>query len=273
MSEFVATSLKELKSAGSILSRFSSRHVVANGLVAICLTLLLTVSDAFETQNLSLLHQLGLWAIVSGLLIVQLTLSQQIIHRHLNGSFIKTAIAIVIAVFITTLLMTLELHLMKFTPLLPKQPDPLPEFFLFVAQPVVAMAGLVLVMQYLSTPINRSKADSTMVLSRSGNSEYLNKQQELFEIIDGSTVLHIQAHDHYLELHCDEDNHFIRARMKDAIEKFSESDGIQVHRSHWISYRNIQRVFRDGRDYKVLLKNNSVIPVARSRVSALKRID
>ena len=270
MSGFVAISPRLTGLTASVAASYPLRQLVASGLVVICLTCLLTVSDAFETQGLGLFHQLTLWAIVSALLIAQLNLSQQIVGRILQGTLTKDVIAVTAAIAITVVLMTFELHLMKFTPLLPKKPDPLPQFFVFVAQPAVAVAGLVLLIQYLSIPVQPPKRAPAQSNFRSPLSKDLEKRTDLTDILKHRSVSHIQAHDHYLELHCEEGKFFIRARMKDALEQLDKSKGVQVHRSHWVSHHHIQRMFRDGRDYKLLLKNNAVIPVARSRVAAIK---
>lgn len=241
--------------------------IVVNGLVVACLTLLFTVSDAFETGELALVHQITLWLTFSLLLVVQLCAIHRALLARLSAKFLYRVMAIGLAIAATVLLMTVELHLLKYTPLLPKQPDPFFEFLLFIAKPVIAASALVLLSQLI--PIQQQiKAYQLQALKALKQSS----SEELRNIIEEFSVQHVHAHDHYLELSCNEQKFFVRGRMKDAIAELVDSNGLQVHRSHWVASHAIHRVVRGGRDIKLVLADNTEVPVARSRVHLLDEL-
>lgn len=269
MSTYVATS----RDYGKVLERLVDAALVnplfVNGLVVICLSVMLTVGDAFETGHLSLAHQSLLWLTFSALLVSQLSYSHRMLLSRLSGSFLNRGIAVAAAIAVTSLLMTVELHWLKYTPLLPKEPDPFPEFFVFIAKPVVAISALVLLSQLIpiQQQIKALQQQTLAELKQSAGS------YELRHIVATISVQHVQAHDHYLELSGESQQFFVRGRMKDAIAELADADGIQVHRSHWVARQNIQQVQRHGRDLKLVLADSTVVPVARSRAHLLEGLE
>jgi len=261
----VATSQKYAKSLEETINTILVNPVAVNGLVVICLTILFTISDAFETGHLTISHQVTMWLTFSIMLVGQLYgLSRWLLARFSN-SFLRRVLAIGLTIALTVLLMTVELHLLKYTPLLPKQPDPFFEFLVFIARPVVAASALVLLSQLI--PIQQQiKAYQLQALHAIREAT---DPKELDNILETYTVLHVQAHDHYLEIDCKDRHFFVRGRMKDVLAKLNSSQGIQVHRSHWVAKSNIKHIRRQGRDLKLVLNNASVIPVARSRIHLL----
>ena len=272
MSIFVADRRCLSGLADRLAQDHSSRILVANGLVVICLVCLLTIRDAFETHQLNLFHQLSLWAVVCLLLVTQLNFLEKLLQNQFSESPYTKVLASLGAIILTVFLMTIELHGMKFTPLLPKQPDPLFEFLIFVAPPVVAMAMIVLALKYLSYPNAKAETVSAFSPTSDETKKLGDGHQDLAELIRNNHVLHVYSDDHYLKIECEEGAHFVRGRMKDALAYLREIDGVQTHRSHWVSRSHLRRVFREGRDFKVMLRDGSIIPVARSRASQLGQI-
>ena len=76
---------------------------------------------------------------------------------------------------------------------------------------------------------------------------------ELPVILKNHRIRHVLAHDYYLKVRCGNEKFFVRGRMKDAVKYLAELQGIQIHRSHWVTENNIQRAFLCGRDLKLLL--------------------
>lgn len=269
MSTYVAASQKTAKSVEETCNAILVNPIAVNGLVVICLTVLLTVSDAFETGHLAISHQITLWLIFSILLVGQLYGLNRGLLAKFSSTFLRRVVAIGVTIALTVLLMTVELHLFKYTPLLPKQPDPFIEFLIFIAKPVVAASALVLLSQLI--PIQQQiKAYQIQALQAI---QQATEPKGLDTILETYSVQHVQVHDHYLEISCTDGHFFVRGRMKDALAKLADSDGIQVHRSHWVAKQNIKQIRREGRDLKLVLKNSSVVPVARSRIHLLKEVE
>jgi DNA-binding LytR/AlgR family response regulator len=58
--------------------------------------------------------------------------------------------------------------------------------------------------------------------------------------------------------------------LKDAIAEMPRNLGIQTHRSYWVSYDNIIRLSKDGRQGSVVMKNGDKVPVSRSKFDTIK---
>ncbi|MEQ8406753.1 MAG: LytTR family DNA-binding domain-containing protein [Gammaproteobacteria bacterium] len=265
MSTFVAAGQQYVNFLEQRINTILVSPAAVNGLVVICLTILLTVSDAFETGHLAVGHQITLWLVFSALLVSQLYGLSRILLVKYSDTFLRRVGAIGLTIALTVVLMTVELHLLKYTPLLPKQPDPFLEFLIFIAKPVIAVSALVLLSQLI--PIQQQiKAYQLQALQTIRQSS---APQELDSILNMNCIQHVHAHDHYLEIGCTDQHFFVRGRMKDALAKLSDMKGIQVHRSHWVSRTNIAQVRREGRDLKLVLGDGSIVPVARSRAHLL----
>lgn len=238
-----------------------------NILLVASLTLMLTVSDAFETGALSLMHSALLWSLVSFLMVFQTCLCHRLFLSFYSSTQLSRLFAAGLTLFSTVLLMTVELHWMKFTPLLPKEPDPLIEFLFFVAQPVLAAGCLTLLAQ---TSAIQKYIDFLDLQTRHivpANSD----REELQAIVQQHRILRVSAQDHYLEIVCDEQNFLVRGRMRDALATLEPNDGIQVHRSHWVARQFMDRVLKNGRDTRLRLSDGSEVPVSRARKQTLQR--
>ena len=241
--------------------------LLVNVALVFSLTVMFTASDAFETGSLGLLHSVALWSVVSLLMVVQTCLMHRLSLSFFSSTQLSRAFAIGLALGATVLLMTIELHGLKYTPLLPKEPDPFFEFILFVAQPVLAAGCLILV-----TQTNAIQRYVDFLHSReSANFAAGGDVDELNRVLRQHEVLRVTAQDHYLELVCVDRSFLLRGRMKDAMLLLSNGAGMQVHRSHWIAKQHVKRLLKEGRDTRLLLNDGTQIPVSRSRSQSVSQ--
>jgi hypothetical protein len=75
----------------------------------------------------------------------------------------------------------------------------------------------------------------------------------------------LSAELHYLRVHTTRGDALVLYSFGDALDEVAASDGIQIHRSHWVATRFVQTVQRDGTRLSVVMSNGLVLPVARSR--------
>lgn len=242
-----------------------------NAALVLSLTMMFTVSDAFETESLAMLHSITLWAVVSILMVLQTCLTHRLFLSFFSSTPLSRFFAAGLALFATVLLMTGELHWLKFTPLLPKKPDPFFEFIFFVAQPVFAAGCLTLLSQSgaIQRYVNFLQSRDTAGSALGGD------LTELDLILMHGEVLRVSAQDHYLEIVCGEEKFLLRGRMRDALSilaKVSNCEGVQVHRSHWVASKHVKQIRRHGRDTRLLLSDGTEVPVARSRSRLLSQL-
>lgn len=233
---------------------------------AFALAVLMTASGAFNTDQFALPHRFTLWLVVASLAVWQ-TLA---LDALLSGIAPPTRLARIgvapLAVLGVIGLMTFELHALKFTPLLPYEPDPLPAFALFVAPPIGAIAGVVAMLRVLTATPEAPPPALIAVQPRVAG--YLPAPNAPRWPVQH--VLRVRAHDHYLEVVTSGGRSFVRGRMKDALRALTSREGVQPHRSWWVAAGEIAGVRRAGRDYVLMTHDGAEIPVARSRVAALR---
>lgn len=208
---------------------------------------LMTVTGAYGTRDLSVLHRLSLWGIVAGLLLGQVLGLAALAERRRPASW-PTWLAPATALIGTVPLLAAELHLLKFSPLLPKAPDPFLPFMAFVAPPVVLLGGAVL----LLVPGWRTFGKVVMAPRAMAT----------------ATIRLVRAHDHYLEVRSSSGRRFVRGVFGEYVAGLEH--GLLLHRSWWVALGEIRRLERRGRDYVVVLADGSIAPVARSRIDLVR---
>lgn len=235
------------------------------------LTLVLVTSGAFDSDNLPLARRLLMFGVISALLVAQASLIADVARRYSGSSLIETAAAAVFALATTLLLMTIEVHLLKATVVVPYEPDPLPDFALFLAPFVIPVGALVLCLKWSGV----DRRDSPLVPSVGSLTppEPSNTSPPMPVLIENwprEPILRIRAADHYLEIWTAGGISLVRGRMRDALRRVSRTAGIQPHRSWWVSITEIDRIERRGRDWFLMMKDGDRLPVARGRAAAAR---
>jgi len=88
----------------------------------------------------------------------------------------------------------------------------------------------------------------------------------------GTDILSLRAEDHYVRVVTDKGNALVRYRFSDALNEVRGLPGIQVHRSHWVAVRAVERVQSERRGYRLVLKDGTDIPVSRTNIGVLKSV-
>lgn len=85
------------------------------------------------------------------------------------------------------------------------------------------------------------------------------------------TIQYMRMEDHYLRVYTDEGDGLTLHRMSDARRDLAETDGMQVHKSWWVSAAAVKEVRNENRKRTILTKDGTEIPVGRSFEQALKK--
>jgi len=86
----------------------------------------------------------------------------------------------------------------------------------------------------------------------------------------GRDLLCLQMEDHYVRAHTSTGSDLILIPLHQAVAELQGLDGLQVHRSWWVSRGAVVAVERDGRSVRLKLRNGVCAPVSRRAVAALK---
>ena len=76
-------------------------------------------------------------------------------------------------------------------------------------------------------------------------------------------LLAVQAQEHYIRVIATDQTPMLLYRFSDALEQLKARDGMQVHRSYWVSLDAIERIERDGTRMSLRLRNGERVPVSR----------
>jgi hypothetical protein len=85
------------------------------------------------------------------------------------------------------------------------------------------------------------------------------------------SVLAIKSEDHYVRAIGAAREELVLLRLRDAIAELSALEGQQVHRSWWVAREAVSSVERDGRAVSLILTNGQEVPVAREKLSLLRK--
>lgn len=83
-------------------------------------------------------------------------------------------------------------------------------------------------------------------------------------------LIALSVTDHYVRVVTTQGADMILMRLADAIRETGSTQGMQVHRSHWVATAHITRVQRTGDRATLTLTGNHDIPVSRANISKLR---
>lgn len=84
------------------------------------------------------------------------------------------------------------------------------------------------------------------------------------------TIKYMRMEDHYLRVYTEEGDGMTLHRMSDATRELAQTDGMQVHRSWWVSAAAIEEILHENRKRTIRTKDGTEIPVGRSFESDLR---
>lgn len=85
-----------------------------------------------------------------------------------------------------------------------------------------------------------------------------------------SRLRYIEAREHHVQVALEDESQTYRARLADIIAQTSPDDGIQPHRSWWVSANAARGLTREGPRHLLELHDGTFVPVARSRVDDVR---
>lgn len=83
-------------------------------------------------------------------------------------------------------------------------------------------------------------------------------------------ILHMTVADHYTEVTTMRGRELILLRFSDALEEIGATAGLQVHRSHFVADRHVEKLVRAEGRLAILMKDGREAPVSRSRMEAVR---
>lgn len=83
-------------------------------------------------------------------------------------------------------------------------------------------------------------------------------------------IRYLHMEDHYLRVETNEGSGLALHRMSDAVEDLSASDGMQVHKSWWVSHECVKEIRNQSRSKIIVMHDGTEIPVGRTFEKAMR---
>lgn len=80
----------------------------------------------------------------------------------------------------------------------------------------------------------------------------------------GADLWAISSEDHYLRVHTNRGEEMILMRLADAIRELGDDNGLQTHRSWWVSHKGVSDARRANGKLVLVLKSGREVPVSRT---------
>lgn len=83
-------------------------------------------------------------------------------------------------------------------------------------------------------------------------------------------LLSLSSEDHYTRIRTARGEELVLLRLADAIREAAPTQGLQVHRSHWVALKAVTAARRDGDRAILTLSDGTEIPVSRANVPVIR---
>jgi DNA-binding LytR/AlgR family response regulator len=83
-------------------------------------------------------------------------------------------------------------------------------------------------------------------------------------------LLRLSVQDHYTEIVTTRGHQLVLLRFADALKEIGLTEGLQVHRSHWIAISDVVSLRKQAGRLHVITRDGSEIPVSRSHSAAVQ---
>lgn len=80
----------------------------------------------------------------------------------------------------------------------------------------------------------------------------------------------VSSEDHYLRVHTSHGEELVLMRLADAMRELAGADGLQVHRSWWVSKAAVRDTVRQGGKLSLVLPGDKQVPVSRTFLADVK---
>lgn len=226
--------------------------------VIVGISFLLSVLGVYGTGNLPMHQRLFFW----GATVATGALSGYLISPLIwYGRFSKLPGAL--KILATGVIVSLPVTLMLF--LLSEWPSSFARLILQFGY-VLLISLVISTGMYASERLKRTDAISAMA-----SPDPVKKFMQRLPVKYHSAKLHaLSAEDHYLRVHTSLGEELVLLRLSDAIKELAEANGLQVHRSWWVSKVGIGETKRQKDRLLLILHSGTEVPVSRAYRRAVK---
>ena len=193
--------------------------------------------------------------------------------RQLN-SWVKLSITGVLTGLIFTPIALISDSLLSYEVINESVTLALRDELLVVAPPITVFWVAVNAPFILGWRLNKVEAIIEPV-KRESDKELSNSAPAFFELISeekrGEVIL-LKSELHYVQVVTKQGRSLILYSLKNAIRELEKVDGLQPHRSYWVSRAHIVSTKKNGREGQIVMSNGMIVPVSRARVQEISEL-
>lgn len=133
-----------------------------------------------------------------------------------------------------------------------------PTHFLTQLGAVTLISGVVVICLFLlKTGPSQTEAKPAPLLSR-------------LPLDKRGALIALSAEDHYVRITTSKGEDLVLMRLSDAVQEIGSTQGLQIHRSHWVALDQIENVTRTGDRGEVTLVDGTTRPISRSYMPTVR---
>lgn len=247
-------------------------------IVLVVISLFIGFLAPFGMTELPWISSVGFWFLVCfiGYLIYRPLLGSgtQVVNKYINNIWLSAGFCLLVASALMAFVVPLVV-ILYFNIEVSYQAQ-----YWSVFQKSLVIGGVISAVSTYKAHVNKQKqqlaeiqhqhAQNKQQLKSMTNS-HINKFMSLLPVEKRGELYCLQMDDHYVKVYTDKGHHMLLMRFKDALGLLEDYDGLQTHRSWWVSKQAVKSVLKEQRKTTLVLINQLEVPVSRTYSEAVKQ--
>jgi hypothetical protein len=232
--------------------------------------LIFAISGPFGTsQSMGVLPRFAFWLMLHGiawsLAVICVVGAKVLLAAHIESSLFRMCIGAIVAAIPIGIALELILWSWERTP-------PSLAGFLHNAALSLPLSLLFCLLSYLAMNGSAAPSAATEMPQQSAaptGSDAVPLLDRLKPEQRGA-ILRLTVEDHYTAVTTSRGRALVLIRFADAMKELGETEGMQVHRSHWVAHAHVAELLRDDGRLTLRLKDGAEVPVSRTYGAAVR---
>lgn len=85
-------------------------------------------------------------------------------------------------------------------------------------------------------------------------------------------IIALSAEDHYTRIRTTKGEDLVLITLRDAIREAAPTQGLQIHRSHWVATAHIKQAGRSDGNMQITTSGGHTLPVSRANIAAIREL-
>lgn len=249
-------------------------------IVLVVISLFIGFLAPFGMTDLPWISSVGFWFLVCfiGYLIYRPLLGSgtQVVNKYINNIWVSAGLCLLLASGLMAFVVPLVV-ILYFNIEISYQAQ-----YWSIFEKSLVIGGVISAVSTYKSHVNKQKLQLTEIKNQQAQSKeqldavtksQQNKFMSLLPVDKRGELYCLEMDDHYVKVYTDKGHHMLLMRFKDALGLLEDFDGLQTHRSWWVSKQAVKSVLKEQRKTTLVLINQLEVPVSRTYSEAVKQAD